>query len=254
MTRSWKIYREETRCEWLQRFRTPLQFFTIPLGVALPYIFLVLIFPPDGTGPLMLVMFGALGTLNLGLLGLGLTIASERAQGWMRLKRATPMPVPLHFAAKITVTLLGATLFALALLLVAAWAGHLPDTIGELARVFVLIILGALAFCALGLALAYVGGPNTAQSLIPQAVILLVALVWLPLLADLPGPILTAIQALNILSPLHHFTVLTFGFTGLPALQGGPAWLHALALLGLTALYTTLAVYLYRRDEGRTYG
>jgi hypothetical protein len=30
--------------------------------------------------------------------------------------------------------------------------------------------------------------------------------------------------------------------------------LHALALVGLTALYITLAVYLYRRDEGRTYG
>jgi hypothetical protein len=57
-----------------------------------------------------------------------------------------------------------------------------------------------------------------------------------------------------MLSLLYRFTVATFGFTGLPALQGGPAWLHALALLGLTALYATLAVYLYRRDEERTYG
>ncbi|MBS3934284.1 MAG: ABC transporter permease [Truepera sp.] len=257
MTRNWQLYRAEAYYQLLQQLRVPLQFFLIPLGVLLPYVALVLLSEwvlQTQSEPLLLVLFGTLGTFNLGLMGVGLATAQERAQGWMRLKRASPMPPLAHFVGKITVTLVTAALFALALLLIAAWAGHLPATIGEVARVFVLIILGALAFCALGLALAYAGGPNTAQSLIPQVILVLLALALLPAFDVLPSALQAPVQTLNMVSPVYHFAVLTFGFTGLPGLQGGPAWLHALALVGLTVLFTVLAIYLYRRDEGRTYG
>ncbi len=257
MTRYWQVYRAEAYYQLLQQIRVPLQFFSIPLGVLVPYVTFVMVsgfFPEFALGPVTLVLFGTLATFNLGLMGVGLATAQERAQGWMRLKRASPMPPLAHFVGKIAVTLLTAALFALALLLVAAWAGHLPLQLGELVRVFALITLGVLPFCALGLALAYVGGPNTAQSIIPQVMLALLALAVIPAFDVFPAAILAAAETLNMFSPVYHFVVLTFGGTGLPALQGGPAWLHALALVGLTALYTTLAVYLYRRDEGRTYG
>ncbi|MBS3966549.1 MAG: hypothetical protein KGZ60_04765 [Truepera sp.] len=257
MTRTWQLYRAEAYYQLLQQLRVPMQFFSIPLGVLSPYVTFVIVgrfFPEFDVGPLTLVMLGTLGTFNLGLLGLGLTTAQERAQGWMRLKRASPMPPLAHFVGKIAVTFVTAALFAFALLLVAAGAGHLPLHFGELTRVFVMITLGVLPFCALGLALAYVGGPNTAQSLIPQVMLVLLALAVMSAFDVFPAAILAVIETLNMVSPVYHFNVLTFGFAGLPALQGGPAWLHALALVGLTALFTSLAIYLYRRDEGKTYG
>jgi ABC-2 type transport system permease protein len=257
MTRSWQLYRAEVYCQLLQQLRVPLQFFSIPLGVIWPYALLALLSErvlSIETGPLLLVVFGVLGTFNLGLFGLGFATARERAQGWLRLKRASPMRPLAHFAGKITVTLVSAALFAFALLLVAALAGHLPVHVGELVRVFALITLGVLPFCALGLALAYVGGPNTAESLIPQVMLALLALAVLPAFDFLPSALQAPLQTLNAMSPVYHFAVLTFGTTGLPALQGGSAWLHALALVGLTAVFTTLAIYLYHRDEGRTYG
>ena len=87
-----------------------------------------------------------------------------------------------------------------------------------------------------------------------SATMLLAALAMVLFIEFDLGMLSLVLQVVNQLFPVYHFVVLAFGFTGLPPLQGGPAWFHALALVGLTALYTTLAVYLYRRDEGRTYG
>jgi ABC-2 type transport system permease protein len=256
MTRSWQLYRAEVYCQFLQQFRIPLQFFSVPLGVIWPYALVVFVAErvlSMTTGPLLLVIFGVLGTLNLGMLGLGLAVARERAQGWMRLKRASPVPPLAHFAGKVTVTLLCAASLALALILVAVLAGHVPAATGEVARVFLLVTFGALPFCALGLVLAYLGGPQTAESLIPQVTLALIALAVLPALDFLPEALQTTLEALNAVSPVYHFTVLTFG-AAVPTLGGGPAWLHALALAGLTVLLFVLAALLYRRDEGRTYG
>jgi ABC-2 type transport system permease protein len=35
---------------------------------------------------------------------------------------------------------------------------------------------------------------------------------------------------------------------------GEPAWLHSAVLLGFTVLFLGVALWAYRRDEGKTYG
>jgi len=252
VTRTWQLYTEEVRCAFLQQIRVPLKFFEVPIGLLPSYVFGALLFNPPG--PILLVIFGVLGTVNFGLLWLGLAVARERGQGWMRLKQASPMPPLWHFAGKVSVTLLNAVVFALGLLLVAGFAGHLPVTIGEVGVILAMITLGVLPFCALGLALAYAGGPNTAESLIVNVTVALLGLAALQFFEVGPAVLEAAVTALNTFSPAYHFMVLAFGGTGLPALQGGPAWLHGLALAGLTVGFLALAVVLYRRDEGRTHG
>jgi len=251
VTRAWQLCREEIRCEFLQQRRAPVQFVSVPFGAISAYLVLALLLD---VGAQALVFFGVLGTINLGLTHVGQAATHERSQGWLRLKRASPMPPLAHFVAKVVVTLLLAAIFALALLIIAAVAGHAQLTRGEMAVIFTLITLGVLPFCALGLALAYVGGPSTAQTVLIQVTLALIALAAFSLFDLVSGPLGAALQVINQLSPAYHFAALAFGTTELPGLQSGPSWLHAAALALFTALFLALAVSLYRLDEGKTYG
>jgi ABC-2 type transport system permease protein len=261
MTRTWHLYRAEFHCALMQQLRVPLEFASTTFFNTLAYLAWVLVFhsvalPFDVDLVLIFtfIFFALLNTFNLGLVRMGLLTADERSAGWMRLRRALPMPPLVYLAGKLAATLLQAALFALALLTLVVLFGHWQMSPSEAATLFLTLTLGILPFCALGVALAYLGSPKTAQVVITYASMLLAALA-IVLFIDLDlGVLSLVLQVVNQLFPVYHFAVLAFGFTGLPALQGGPAWLHALALVGLTALYTTLAVYLYHQDEGRTYG
>ena len=48
----------------------------------------------------VLATMGAMGVVGACLFGLGMTVATERAQGWFLLKRATPMPPLVYVAGK----------------------------------------------------------------------------------------------------------------------------------------------------------
>lgn len=61
-----------------------------------------------------------------------------------------------------------------------------------------------------------------------------------------------ALQSFAHFLPPYHLARLA-----LTAVGGEPAsqrWPHALALLGFAVLFTTVAMFAYRRDEGKTYG
>jgi ABC-2 type transport system permease protein len=263
MTRTWQLYRAEVTCQLLQQIRVPLQFFLVTFGTFLAYVTWVLVdylflrdlfTLPFDVNFWLIAFFSAQNTFNLGLMQMGYTTADERAQGWMRLRRASPMRPLLHFGAKLAVVLLQAVLSVLALLAVALFSGHLQLNLPQAATFFVVLTLGVLPFCALGLALAYLGGPGTARVVISYASLLLVALTFMLFINLDLGTFGNVLQAVNQLLPLYHFVVLAFGFVDLPALQTHPAWLHGLALLAQTALFTALAIFFYRYDEGKTYG
>jgi ABC-type Na+ efflux pump permease subunit len=42
----------------------------------------------------------------LSLFGFGVTVAVERGQGWMEVKRTTPMPVSAYFTAKLAMAMI----------------------------------------------------------------------------------------------------------------------------------------------------
>ena len=49
----------------------------------------------------MLATYGAFGVIGAALFGFGVSVAIERGQGWMRLKRVSPMPPLAYFVAKV---------------------------------------------------------------------------------------------------------------------------------------------------------
>jgi ABC-2 type transport system permease protein len=111
------------------------------------------------------------------------------------------------------------------------------------------LIAGSLPFCALGLALGYFCGPNSAPAM--------VNLLYLPLafLSGLWVPIQVLPELLQKLAPAlppYHFSQLALAQVG--ASTGPSPWVSILYLAVFTALSLGLALFGYRRDEGKTYG
>jgi ABC-2 type transport system permease protein len=111
------------------------------------------------------------------------------------------------------------------------------------------LIAGALPFCAFGLALGYLAGPNSAPAVVNLIYLPMGFLsgLWIPINV-LPGPMKTIALGL----PAYHYAQLALKTFG--ADLGQPAWIHLTYLAVFTALSLAVARWAYRRDEGRTYG
>ena len=121
--------------------------------------------------------------------------------------------------------------------------------LGTWAALFGTLLAGVLPFCAMGLAFGYLLGPNSAPQVI-NLVYLPMAFasgLWLPI-EQLPG----FLQRLAPYLPPYHYVQLALGTFG--ASRDGATELHLAALLGFTVGFLAIAVWAYRRDEGKTYG
>jgi ABC-2 type transport system permease protein len=251
------IYGLEAKYEFLKQFRLPA---TIIFGFGFPVAFYVIFGLMFGrqsaggdvsSGAYYIATYGAFGVISSALYGIGVGMATERSQGWMLLKRASPMPFDAYIVAKVTVACLSAALIVA--LLAVCGAALLGMRLSPLTcvRLFVIMIAGALPFCTLGLAIGCWAGPNSAVAIVnlinmPMA---LLSGLWIPF----DVPVLPAfVHTIAAFLPAYHYSQLALGVLG--AGFGESALGHVLALVGFAILCTALAYAGYRRDEGKTYG
>ena len=239
----------QTRSELLMRWRVPA--FSVT-NLALPIVFFTFFGLPvahvvrgDGVsiGAYLLASFGAYAVGNVMVYGFGIGVANERGMKIDRLMRASPLPPIVFMLAKV-LTALVFSLVALVLLIgFGIVAGGIHQTPAVWATIILRLLAGSLPFIALGFAIGYWSGPNAAPAL--------ANLIYLPLsfasglfvpLNQLPG----FIQTLAPYLPSYHYAQLAWS-----ALGAGrePLWVSLLWLGGYTALFLTLAVRSYRREE-----
>lgn len=249
-----RIYWLEAKTEFLKAWRLPVySVFTLAFPLMF-YLIFGLTFGGQSAGAVdvaayMLATYGAFGVIGASLFGFGVGLASERGQGWMRLKRASPMPPAAYFSAKIVMALVFSLLVVLGLFLLGFFLFGVRLPVSTWGTLLSTLLLGALPFCAFGMALGYLAGPNSAAAVV-NLVYLPMAFasgLWVPL-EQLPDFIARFAPAL----PAYHYAQLALQTLGVSA--GQPAWLHVAALLGFTVLFLTVALIAYRRNEGRTYG
>jgi ABC-2 type transport system permease protein len=250
-----RIYALEARYEFIKLLRMPA--YAIPT-IAFPLLFYVFFGITFGGGRMagpvsmsayLLASYGAFGVIGASLFGFGVGVAIERGQGWMLLKRATPMPTLAYFAAKIVMALtfsLAIVLGLFALGAVFAGVSMSPSTWVALAAV---LVGGSLPFCAFGLALGYFCGPNSAPAIVNLLYLPMAFLsgLWIPVQA-LPS----TIQSLAPTLPPYHFSQLALAQIG--AGSGPAAWVSIVYLICFTSASLVLAYVGFRRDEGKTYG
>ena len=249
-----RVYRTEAWQEFLKLIRLPIFAATT---IALPLMFYVIFgitFADEQAGGVgmttyMLATYGAFGVIGAALFGFGVSVAVERGQGWMRLKRVAPMPPLAYFVAKVVMSLAVATIIVLAMFTLGALVGGVRLDPQQWVAVGLALVAGALPFSAMGLAFGYLVGPNSAPAVLNLAWLPMAFAsgLWIPI-SQLPD----VVQSVAVALPPYHFVQLALGTIG--ASEGGSPVVHAAAVLGFTLLFLVVAAWGFRRDEGRTYG
>ena len=249
-----RLYGNEARQEFLKLIRLPIFAATT---VALPLMFYVIFgitFAGQQAGGVgvttyMLASYGAFGVIGAALFGFGISVAVERGQGWMKLKRVSPMPPLAYFVAKVIMSATVAALIVGLLFVIGATIGGVRMPVGQWAALAGVLVAGALPFSAMGLAFGYLVGPNSAPAVLNLAWLPMAFAsgLWIPI-GMLPG----VVQSIAVFLPPYHFVQLALGTIG--ASEGGSPLLHLAILFGFTAGFLVVAAWGFRRDEGRTYG
>jgi ABC-2 type transport system permease protein len=248
------VYLTEAKYELIKQIRLPA--FMIPT-IGFPIMFYVLfgLVMQSGTpsakyvATYTLATYGAFGVIGIALFALGVGVAVERGQGWLAVKRASPMPVSAYFAAKYLTTLVIGIVLMLLICAVGITFGHVRMSASHWIALIAAETLGAIPFCAMGLAVGYIAGPNSAAAV--------VNIIYLPM-AFLSGLFIPAemlpkvLQGFAIALPPYHLGRLALDAVGIE--PASHALGHILALLGFGVLFTLIAFIAYRRDEGKTYG
>ena len=248
-----RIYLREAKYELIKLLRLPA-FFIPSLGFPMMFYALFGLVLPVKTGayPIatyLLGTYGAFGVIGIALFSLGIGVSTERAQGWLAVKRASPMPLPAYFFGKYAMTVIMSGLLVTLLSLMGAIFGDVRLEVSQWVSLMLVLILGAVPFCAAGIAVAYLVGPNSAPAVV-NAVYLPSAFLsglFIPV-EMLPSFLRSVAQFL----PPFHLGRLALGAIGVAPAE--KAWVHIAALASFGVLFTAVAVFAYRRDEGATYG
>jgi ABC-2 type transport system permease protein len=254
-TRLAAILVAETKYEFLKLIRMP--------GFAAPVFFFPIMFyvifglsfgaaratASSTMASYMLASMGAFGVIGAAMFSLGVYVASERGQGWLTVKRASPMPMSTYLGAKILVAMIFGAIIVAALFALGATFGHVSLSPAAWLSLAAALVGGAIPFCAFGLAIGYLAGPTSAQPIVnllylPMA---FASGLWMPL-EILPQ----FVQRIAPFLPPFHLSQLALDVTAIKPAADIP--MHLVALAGFTVLFLGLAAVGYRRDEGKTYG
>jgi len=255
-SRTLALYAKEAKYELLKNMRIPVYAIST---VAFPVMFYVLFGIVLGSGnpanrnenaTYMLATMGCFGVIAVALFGFGVSLAMERGQGWLQVKRASPMPVSAYFLGKLCSAVVFSTVIMLLLLAIGFTFGGVRLPIAMAAKLVGILVAGSIPFSAMGMAIGYFAKPNSAPGL--------VNLIYLPMsfCSGLWIPLFMLPHGLRVLAkvlPPYHLSQLALNAVGMVD-NPTPAWGHVEALIAFTLVFLGLAAWGYRRDEGKTYG
>jgi ABC-2 type transport system permease protein len=244
----------QTTAEFLKLWRVPA--FSIT-SLFLPVMFYAFI----GVGQSSQVMstgvtFGAYflasmavyAVANVMIFSFGISVATERGMKMDVLMRATPMPPAIFLLSKCITAIAFAALTLVVLFPFAYIAGGVRLDVDVWATLAYRVLLGSIPFIALGFAIGYLSGPNSAVAVIN--------LIYLPTAFAsglfFPKQLLPHfIQQIAPYLPLHFFGQLGWDAVGAPT--DGSVTSDWLYLVGYGVAFFALALWAYRREESRKF-
>ena len=249
------IYLKEVKYEFLKYLR--LRMYTISV-LSFPIMFYVLFglvlnsnqsIGATRVPTYLIPTYGTFGVIAASLFGTAAGLASDRGLGWLEVKRASPMPPFAYFAAKIVTSMVFSTIIVLALFTLGITFGGVRMPVASFARLLGILAAGSLPFSAMGLALGYFTGPNSAPPTIN--------LIYLPMsfCSGLWVPIMflpKVVQKIALLLPPYHLSQLALGVVGSGARESAGA--HWEALAAFTMICLGIARIGFQRDQEKMYG
>ena len=242
-----RLYALETRYEFLKLIRLP----HYSLGtIGFPLMFYLLFGLSLGrseSGPkaseYLLASYAVFGGVTAALFAFGVGVATERASGWMLLKRAAPLPTAVYLTARVLTCMLFGVVIVSLLGVLGVTLGGVRFSVAEWAGLMAAIVFGCVPFCLIGLALGYVVPPTGAPGLVNliNLPLAFVGGLWLPY-ELLPR----FVQGFAPFVPQYHLGRLALGTVGLVADPLAP---HIAALVAFAAAGFVCATLAYRRAE-----
>jgi len=237
-------YVAEIRSECLRYVRAPGFLLPVTLFPTMFYLLFGIVMnhgANSDTARYLLASYGVFGVMSPGLFGFGVSLATERDNGLLTLKRAIPMPPGAYLLGKMVMAMLAAGAVITLLLLMAIMLAHIDITASQAAVLLITGVLGVLPFCAIGMLVGTLvkgqGAPGVLNLIyLPMSFL---SGLWVPL-SMLPS----TLQRLAPIWPCAHLQPLALAALGL----GRPTvWPHVLVLAGYGALCFLLATRRLRR-------
>lgn len=237
-------YVQEARSEILRYLRNPgflMPVILFPTAFYLMFGVVLAHAEAPGMARYLLASYGTFGVMSPGLFGFGVSLAMERDNGLLTLKRALPMPPAAYLIGKMLMAMISAAMVIVLLLCLAVGVAHVSLTIGQAAALLLTGTLGVLPFCALGMLVGTLIKGQGAPGMLN--------LVYLPMsfLSGLWVPLQVLPSVLQNIAPvwpsyhLHRIALNALGVIQEPILQ------HVLVLCGFTAGFLWLAARRLRR-------
>ncbi len=243
------IFAKETRYEFLKLLRTRV--FSLAT-IGFPVMFYVLFGVMNrgvheggvAMAKYLLGGYACFGLVGAALFGIGVGLSTERAAGWLELKRTSPMPPMAYLIAKcITAQAFGLVIVAVLCAIGIAFGG-VQLSVREFATMLGVAFLGTIPFAALGLLIALL--------VPPQATAAVVNLIYLPMsmLSGLWIPLRLLpkwLQAMAPILPTYHLSQLmlrVFGYQNQSSFFS-----HLFGLCGFTLLTLGICWAVFQRAE-----
>lgn len=240
-----KIYLLESKMEILKVLRSPG--FTLPslLFPVMFYLFFGVIFAMSTSMPTyLLATYGTFGVIGPALFSFGVGVAIERGQGWFDLKEVSPMPASAYVLGRVCTTVVFSIAIIVLLFTLGAAVGDVRLPRLDWLLLAVVLILGSVPFCAIGLALGLFLKSNSAPAV--------VNLIYLPMafLSGLWMPISffpEVMQSVANFLPAYHLAQLGLKVVGMD--QSQDVWIHIGVLTGYLIVFAGLAMKAYYRKD-----
>ncbi|MGV8959899.1 MAG: ABC transporter permease [Stenotrophomonas sp.] len=237
-------YAREIRCECLRYLRSPSFLLPTLLFPAVFYTMFAVVLGARNSAEaprFLLATYATFGVMAPGLFGFGMSLALERDNGLLTLKRALPMPPAAYLLGKMVMAMLMAALIAVLLMTLATSLGGVALSLPRMLWLGGVCMGGALPFCALGLLLGTLVKGHGAPALVNLLYLPMAFLsgLWFPL-SMLPP----LIGKLAPVWPSHHLNQLAQAAVGFDT---GNPWPHVLWLAVFTVAVTALASWRLRR-------
>ncbi len=238
----WNIYYLEAKTETLRLLRTPGFMIPTLLFPVMFYTFFGIIFTMNAaTMPTyLMVTYGVFGVIGPPLFSFGVGIAVERGQGWFDLKEVSAMPASAYIFARIVLTFIFSMMIIILLFSMGAIFGDVVLFRYQWVLIAVILLLGSLPFCAIGMALGLFLKSNSAPAVVNLIYLPMGFLsgLWLPinLFPDI-------MQSMANVLPSYHLAQIALKVTDQDI--GGNLWWHMSVLLIYSVLFIFLALRAY---------
>lgn len=243
------ICAKEAKYEFLKTLRFPMYSVATVVMPLMFYVLFGLVMGRQAIGNIsttlyLIPAYGTFGVMGASLYGTAAGLATERGLGWLQVKRASPMPIFAYFLAKVVMSLIFSTVDVLSLMALGTAFGGVHLSALTAIKLLGTLVAGSIPFCAMGLAIGYFAGPNSAPAVINMFYLPMsfCAGLWMPFMF-LPH----FVQKIALVLPPYHLSQLAFNIVGTG--QGGSMASHWQTLAGFTLLCLGVAWVGHQRDH-----